>query len=74
MNLKKIVLVTLSMAVRWLGLGLGSTGIGWGVWFFIFSADNYRILWGLYCLLQSYIGFLVFRLGLNNITNEFDNH
>ncbi|MBW5827612.1 hypothetical protein H0I68_21550 [Yersinia kristensenii] len=74
MNLKKIALVTLSMAVRWLGLGLGSTGIGWGVWFFIFSDDNYRILWGLYCLLQSYIGFLVFRFGLNKITNEFDNH
>ncbi|MBS0053844.1 MULTISPECIES: hypothetical protein [Yersinia] len=72
--MKKKALIALSMTVRWLGLGLGSTGIGWGVWFFIFSDDNYRILWGLYCLLQAYIGFLAFRFGLNKIQNEFDNH
>jgi hypothetical protein len=74
MNLKKTALTLLSMAIRWLGLGLGSTGMLWCAWFLFFSHNDYRIYWGLYCLIQAYAGFLIFRFGLNKISNEFNNH
>jgi hypothetical protein len=74
MKIKKSALIILSMAVRWLGLALGGTGMVWGGWFLFFSYDNYRFAWGLYFLLQTYVGFLIFRYGMKKMMNEFDNH
>ncbi|MCS2157986.1 hypothetical protein MUU48_13840 [Scandinavium sp. H11S7] len=64
MKIKKSALIMLSIVVRWLGLGLGGTGMVWGGWFLFFSYDNYRFAWGLYFLLQTYVGFLIFRYGM----------
>lgn len=74
MKFFKSTMIFLSILVRWFGLALGATGIIGVIWFFVLSQSDTRYYWGVFSLVQTYAGFLIFRYGFERMYNEFDNY
>lgn len=42
-------------------MGLGTSGIALAGWFFFFSVNEYKFLWGLLSVVEFLVGYLIYR-------------
>ncbi len=46
-------------------MGLGASGIALAGWFFFFSVNEYKFLWGLLSVVEFLVGYLIYRLHMH---------
>lgn len=74
MKIKKFLLIILSRTVRGAGMGFGVSGIAFAIWFFFFSRDEYKYLWGLLAIVIFFVGYLIYRFAYSYIYDEWDDY
>lgn len=72
MIIKRTLLIILSRIVRGAGMGLGSSGILFAVWFFFFSGNESKYLWGVFSIVIFFVGYLMYKFSYSYIYDEWD--
>lgn len=70
MKLKVIFLVILSRLIRGAGMGLGVSGIAFTIWFFFFSSNDSRFIWGVFSIAEFFVGYLIYRFAYAYVYDE----
>ena len=69
---KRTLLILLSRVIRGAGMGLGASGIALAGWFFFFSVNEYKFLWGLLSVVEFLVGYLIYRFAYAYIYDEWN--
>lgn len=70
MNIKIILLVIISRLIRGAGIGLGSSGIVFTIWFFLLSSSESRYLWGMFSITGFFVGYFIYRFAYTYVYDE----
>ena len=54
--------------------GLGASGIALAGWFFFFSVNEYKFLWGLLSVVEFLVGYLIYRFAYAYIYDEWNDY
>lgn len=74
MKVKIFLLMMISRVIRGAGMGFGVSGIAFTVWFFFFSDDEYKYLWGFLAVVLFFVGYLIYRFSYSYIYDESDTY
>jgi hypothetical protein len=74
MKIKRPLLIILSRVIRGAGMGLGTSGIALTGWFFLFSINEYKYLWGLLSVVEFFVGYLMYRFAYTYVYDEWDDY
>ena len=74
MKIKRTLLIILSRVIRGAGMGLGTSGIALAGWFFFFSVNEYKFLWGLLSVVEFLVGYLIYRFAYSYIYDEWNDY
>ena len=55
-------------------MGLGASGIALAGWFFFFSVNEYKCLWGLLSVMGFLVGYLIYRFAYAYIYDEWNDY
>ncbi|ELA2963487.1 TPA: hypothetical protein MAE71_000257 [Klebsiella variicola subsp. variicola] len=74
MKIKRTLLIILSRVIRGAGMGLGTSGIALAGWFFFFSVNEYKFLWGLLSVVEFLVGYLIYRFAYAYIYDVWNDY
>ncbi len=55
-------------------MGLGTSGIALAGWFFFFSVNEYKFLWGLLSVVEFLVGYLIYRFAYAYIYDVWNDY
>jgi len=72
MKIKRLLLIILSRVIRGAGMGLGASGILFSVWFFFFSSNESKYLWGVFSIGEFFVGYVMYRFAYSYVYDEWN--
>ncbi|ARJ42640.1 hypothetical protein B1H58_11785 [Pantoea alhagi] len=70
MNTQDIIRLIISRILRGLGMGIASAGLLFCIWFFFFSIDESRYIWGISSFALIIPGYFIYRMAIIKIFDE----
>lgn len=74
MKLKRIILIIISRFICAVGMTMGSLGAVISIWYFFFSHNEERFLFGGLYLIGVCIGYFIYKIALRYIYDEWDDY
>jgi len=70
MNTQETLKLIASRILRGLGMGIASAGLLYCIWFFLFSIDESRYIWGIASCALIIAGYFIYRIAILKIFDE----